>query len=161
MGGGNDEPVDGQYRYFIWKCNSVPATANAGIAQYSEFSLNNEPLTYMNSITSMILSGEGAENLFDGSTATKWCGIQGGDYVKFSTNVPVKPTVFSMTTANDNASGLERYALSWTLYASNNAESTDVTDGTWTVLLNGAGDSSMNVNYTRFDYSICENGGGQ
>ena len=69
------------------------------------------------------------DKLFDGRTDSKWCcGFDGTNWVEFRSDVPVRPTAYAMTTANDAANYLRRNPISWRLLGK-----ADVSDG-WTVL---------------------------
>ena len=75
-------------------------------------------------------NSEGYEKLFDADTGTKWYyeGSASPDAIIFSTNRAVKALRYSLTTANDHTSYLERIPKAWTLYGG------DSVDGTWTVI---------------------------
>ena len=62
-------------------------------------------------------AGETVENLFDGDVNTKWCVTNELPiYVEFHTDVPIPPTEYVLTTANDCTSNTGRNPKSWALY---------------------------------------------
>ena len=75
-------------------------------------------------------NNEGYENLFDGNTGTKWYyeGSASPDAIIFRTDRAVKALRYSLTTANDHTSYLDRIPEAWTLYGG------DSENGTWTVI---------------------------
>lgn len=62
-------------------------------------------------------AGEPVENLFDGDVNTKWCVTNELPiYVEFHTDVPIPPTEYVLTTANDCTANPGRNPKSWALY---------------------------------------------
>ncbi|MBP3479759.1 MAG: hypothetical protein J6K03_09840, partial [Oscillospiraceae bacterium] len=87
-------------------------------------------------------NNEGYDNLFDGDTGTKWYyeGPASPAAIIFSTNHAVKALRYSLTTANDHTSCLERIPKAWTLYGG------DSKNGTWTVIAQHTEDDDCIMN---------------
>ena len=69
-------------------------------------------------------NNQGPEKLFDGLDDTKWCTAfnANGWYVEFHTDVPIKPTAYSMTTGGDTKRYPGRNPYSWQLLGRRNTE---------------------------------------
>ena len=90
-------------------------------------------------------SNEGLANLFDGTSATKWCcsftnrgkgETANGGYVIFRASRPMAPSYYALTTANDTQSNSGRNWKQWQLYGMNASDEASVTrdaDG-WVLL---------------------------
>lgn len=108
---------------------------------------------------------EGYDKLFDGKKTSnnfsKWC-IQlpaDGAYVVFKASERVSVTGYTFTTGNDNATVNGRNPKNWVLYACNDYDEENKTDGTWTEIHKVENDTVLkDVNYT--DYSFAVSGAG-
>ena len=145
------------YRYWMWR--SIGDLGSQNIIQFSEFDLVVNGSDASLSLISGLPSGfnnEGLSNLFDDDTSTKYCAsftsYKTTNYILFETQTSISPTVFSMTTANDNSTN-DRYPREWVLYGSNTS-TTDWNDGSWNMVLSGTCGSEMLVDYTRFNYNL-------
>ena len=141
------------YRYWMWR--SIGDLGNGNILQFSEFDLvvdGSDASLSLVSAQPAGFSNEGAGNLFDNNTSTKYCAnfasYKTTNYVLFASASAISPTVFSMTTANDNASN-DRYPREWVLYGSDTS-TTNWNDGSWNMVLSGTCGTEMLVNYTRY-----------
>lgn len=69
------------------------------------------------------LGNEGAHNIFDQNTATKWCGgAQDNEFknaIVWSMTDAVKLTGYSFTSGNDNSQYTTRNPITWRLYGAN------------------------------------------
>lgn len=140
----------GEYKYY----KLVFDTPGAEGVQFADFELYNLtpssmgdkqfafevyqfPASYT-AVTETAISGpgevnsnsEGYEKLFDGNTGTKWYyeGSASPAAIIFRTDRAVKALRYSLTTANDHTSYLNRIPEAWTLYGG------DSENGTWTVI---------------------------
>lgn len=94
-------------------------------------------------------TGEGANNLFDGNTGTKWCfSFSNSAYVIFKASKPGKVKGYTITTGSDGSTwGVGRNPKSWTLYGSNDQEN-------WIVIDQVSNDSKLqNKDATPYDYT--------
>lgn len=153
------EISSGTYSYRYWMWRSIGDLGSQNILQFSEFDLvvdGSDASLSLVSAQPTGFSNEGARNLFDNNTSTKYCAnfasYKTTNYVLFAAASTISPTVFSMTTANDNASN-DRYPREWVLYGSDTS-TTNWNDGSWNMVLSGTCGTEMLVNYTRFNYDI-------
>ena len=129
-----------------------------------------EPVKYTTLANSGGYSGEGAANLFDGVSTTKWCGgftnraegeTSNGAWVVFKASRSMVPGYYSMTTANDTGTYSDRNWKQWQLYGMNADSDDDVTreSENWVAL-----DKKYNVgqsqlpaaNYTQVFFTLSE-----
>ena len=80
--------------------------------------------------------GEGQANLFDGTSATKWCCSftnrqkgekANGGYIVFKASRPMAPSYYALTTANDTQGNPGRNWKQWQLYGMNATDADKVT----------------------------------
>ena len=95
-----------------------------------------EPVNYYQLANSGGYDNEGAANLFDGDSTTKWCyGFTGrnkgetsnGAYVIFKASRPMAPAYYILTTANDTGSWSGRNWKQWQIYGINAVDESEVT----------------------------------
>jgi len=93
-------------------------------------------------------ANEGADNLFDGDEATKWClNAAAPVYVTWKTDATTA-TGYEIVTANDNAEYTGRNPGAWTLYGSKDGAA-------WTALDVVEADTVLqDVNFTPFTFAI-------
>ncbi len=125
---------------------ALMATFAGGMAYAEE-----APVTYTAISGTAGFQGESYENIFDGSTSSKWCATMNttkGLEVIFQTSRPISVWGYSITTANDNAKEKGRNPKSWVLYGSNDEGS----DKVWTVIDQVKDDALLqDQNFTKFD----------
>lgn len=86
---------------------------------------------------------EGANNLFDGNTGTKWCfAFSNSAYVIFQASKPGIVRGYTITTGADSGRETGRNPKGWTLYGSND-EYSDNGQQTWTVIDQVSNDSKL------------------
>lgn len=116
-----------------------------------------EILSSKTSLISQVSSAapaEGAGNLFDDRTDTKWCGgtpNEDGSYeVVFQLDAAHEITGYALATANDTEPNPGRNPKSWTLYGSNDGENWDVIDYV-------EEDTKLEgTNFTYYEYPLAE-----
>lgn len=98
---------------------------------------------------------ENYENLFDGSTGTKWCVRGTNPYVIFKLPSSVSVTGYTLVTGNDSASCAGRNPHSWTLYGCNASQLPDPYDSRWVLLDTVTDDTVMqDVNGTDYYFAL-------
>ena len=148
----------GEYQYYKLVFDT-PGTDGVQFADFELYDLTPSPMgdkqfafevyqfpASYTAVTETAISGpvkvndnnEEYENLFDGNTDTKWYykGAGSPDAIIFSTDHAVKALRYSLTTANDHTSYLDRIPKAWTLSGG------DSVDGTWTVIAQHTEDDS-------------------
>ena len=87
-----------------------------------------EPVKFTGLLNSGGYGGEGANNLFDGNSSTKWCcgftnrnegATENGAYVVFKASRPMAPTYYAMTTGGDTDRWPGRNWKQWQIYGMN------------------------------------------
>lgn len=119
-------------------------------------------------------ANEGQANLFDGSSATKWCcsftnrqkgATANGGYIIFKASRPMAPSYYALTTANDTQANPGRNWRQWQIYGMNATNEESVTrDAEGWVLLddkaNVPAGTGMNqlpaANYTQSYFTLTE-----
>ena len=98
---------------------------------------------------------ENYENLFDGSTGTKWCVRGTNPYVIFKLPSSVSVTGYTLVTGNDSASCAGRNPHSWTLYGCNASSEPDEDYSGWTEIASVTEDDTMeNKNSRGYSFSV-------
>lgn len=94
---------------------------------------------------------EGADNLFDSNTETKWCHASDWSYVIWEMPEEVSIDGYQLVTANDNADYHGRNPKSWTLWGANDYDSDE--DTTW-VEIDSVSDNQVmkDENYTAYNF---------
>lgn len=118
--------------------------------QLSELSLNDETLTYEITGATEGFSGESADKLFDGNTATKWCCPNREStrwFVEFSTDQAIAPTGYFFVTGNDDN---ERDPKAWTLYGSSDE------GNTWTAIDTKTGQTFPDMRRDYVEYTMTQ-----
>ena len=118
------------FKYFKFHVNKVGEMDNSDIVQLSELELDytiNVPIIHINNGGGY--GGEGAANLFDGLSSTKWCKGNNAstNWVVFKTAKPIYASSYTIQTANDSK---ERDPKTFKLYGALDAAPT--TDGSTT-----------------------------
>ncbi len=95
-----------------------------------------EPVNFFNIANSGGYNNEGAANLLDGDSGTKWCcGFTGrnkgetsnGAYIIFKASRAMAPAYYILTTANDTGSYPDRNWKQWQIYGMNATDEANVT----------------------------------
>lgn len=106
--------------------------------------------------TAGVRENEDFSCLFDCDMGTKWCvtGFEGA-YVIWSLSAEVRPTGYTIITANDNSSYTERNPASWALYGATGRKAPDRNSGKWELIDYIASDEKLrDQNFTPFEYEI-------
>lgn len=99
--------------------------------------------TYISANPAGYNASEGANNLFDGNTDTKWCfAFSNSAYVIFQASKPGIVRGYTITTGADSGRETGRNPKGWTLYGSND-EYSDNGQQTWTVIDQVSNDSKL------------------
>lgn len=132
-----DTPGDGGVQFADFELYDLTPSA-MGDKQFA-FKIYQFPVSYTD-VREAPISGpdevndrnEGYKNLFDGKPDTKWYyeGTDSPVTIIFSTDHPVKALQYSLTTANDHTSCLERIPKAWKLYGGHSEDA----NGEWTVI---------------------------
>ena len=176
------------YQYFWIEVEKTVAGADVyvqmsewGLGTYGEFekylddlahkgTSTDEPVKYNMLASNGGYSGEGAANLFDGVSTTKWCNgftnrqegeTANGAYVIFRASRPMAPAYYSLTTANDTETYSGRNWKQWQIYGMNAEDDADVTreSENWVPLdkkYNVGPDQLPAANYTTAYFSLSE-----
>ena len=95
-----------------------------------------EPVSFFNIANSGGYDNEGAANLLDGDSGSKWCcsftgrnkgETSNGAYIIFKASRAMAPAYYILTTANDTGSYPDRNWKQWQIYGMNAADQADVT----------------------------------
>ena len=116
------------------------------------------------------ISNSNAVNLFDGAPTTKWCPYftkkqegetTNGAYVIFKSSLPIVPTHYTLTTADDTQTYPARNWKQWQIYGMNAGSDDEATreSENWVVLdkkYNIGQDQLPATNYTSVEFSLSE-----
>ena len=105
--------------------------------------------------TSGVNSREGFENIFDGSTRTKWCVSGSSAYVIFKLSSAASIKGMSFTTANDNSIYKGRNPSTFAVYGSNASKTPSRNDKSWELAAYANNNTILkDTNYTKYDLVI-------
>ena len=146
------EGTDAEIQMAEWGLGTYGSFQNYLKEKENEGTAKDQPVTYFYKVGKPDgFSGEGAANLFDGDSHTKWCcsftnrnagQTTNGGYVIFKSSRNMAPSYYTLTTANDTQSNSGRNWKQWRLYGMNAADESAVTreSDAWVLL-----DDKVNV----------------
>lgn len=107
--------------------------------------------------TSGVALSEQYTCLFDQNVDTKWCVNAENSFptVIWKYSEPVKPTGYTMITANDNSIFKGRNPQKWALYAANVSSDAELASAKWTLLSYVEDDTTLeDTNYKPYDFEV-------
>ena len=184
----SEAPTTAYQYYWIEILESVAGAdvylqmAEWGLGTYGEFekflkdladagTALDEPLNYFfQSAAPNGFGGEGASNLLDGDSGTKWCcsftnrnegETTNGGYIIFKASRNIAPTYYTLTTANDSGNNFGRNWKQWQIYGA--TQQLDRNSDEWVLIDKKSGVPTGNglnelpaANYTQAYFTLSE-----